>query len=380
MTSEEGLDLRIDELDYPFDDRCVATEAAEPRESARLMVVDRAAGTVTHARVRDLPRWFRAGDVLAVNRTSVLRARVVLQRAGDGRSTEGLFLEPRADGAWRVMIRQSKRFRAGDRLALVPHDGGPARDAIELIGRDDEAWAVRVIAAESAAGAAGSPDVQAVLERSGWTPLPPYILAGREARHEQGDDDHDRERYETVYADAAARGSVAAPTAGLHLTQPLLAELGAMGVGRADVVLHVGAGTFKPVDAATLREHPMHQERFEVPAATLAGLRAMAPARAAGRARIVAVGTTTVRALESLPPVEEWDTSRPWGGDTRILIAPGHRFRQVDALLTNFHLPRSTLLALVGALVGLPRLKELYVLAQREGYRFYSYGDAMLIV
>jgi S-adenosylmethionine:tRNA ribosyltransferase-isomerase len=372
--------LRTDELDYPFDERCVATAPADPREDARLMVVDRAAGTVTHARVRDMPRWLGAGDVLAVNRTSVLRARVVLRRAGDGRATEGLFLEPRADGAWRVMIRQSKRFRAGDRLALVPHDGGAARDAIELVERDDEAWAVRVVAAENAAGAGPAPSVADVLERSGWTPLPPYILAGREARDEQGDDDDDRAAYQTVYADAAARGSVAAPTAGLHLTQPLLAQLSAQGVARADVVLHVGAGTFKPVDAPTLAEHPMHREWFEVPAETLALLRDLAPARAAGRARIVAVGTTTVRALESLPDQGEWGTGRAWSGDTRLLIEPGFRLRHVDALLTNFHLPRSTLLALVGAFVGLERLKELYALAQREGYRFYSYGDAMLVL
>jgi S-adenosylmethionine:tRNA ribosyltransferase-isomerase len=323
------------------------------------MVVDRAAGTVEHARVRDLARWVGAGDALVVNRSSVLRARLRTD------TTEGLLLEPMPDGTWRMLLRRAKRFAAGDRLPLVgPH--GPAEgDAIELVVRDAEAWRVRLVA-----GSRGG-DAAAVIERSGWTPLPPYILRSREDRNERGDDDADRAEYETVYADAARRGSVAAPTAGLHFTEGLLAALDALGVRRAEVILHVGAGTFRPVDTATLSAHPMHTEHFEVPPATAAML--------AGRPRprIVAVGTTTVRALESLPePVPAGGA----GGETSILIAPGHRFRNVDAMLTNFHLPRSTLLALVGAFPGLDRLKGLYALAQREGYRFYSFGDAMLVL
>jgi len=350
--------LATDLLDYPFDERCIATEPAHPRDAARLMVVDRASGAVQHAQVRDLPRWIGAGDALVVNRSSVLRARL---RTPD---TEGLLLEPTADGCWRMLLRRAKRYRAGDRLPLVgPHAGGGG-DAIELVARDGEAWKVRI-----AAGTEGG-DAAAVIERSGWTPLPPYILRAREGRHELGDDDHDRAEYETVYADAAARGSVAAPTAGLHFTDELLAELSARGVRRESVVLHVGAGTFKPVDSATLGEHPIHSERMFVPPATLAML------RESPRPRVVAVGTTAVRALESVPADAG---AGGWGGETSILIAPGHAFRNVDAMLTNFHLPRSTLLALVGAFVGLERLKELYALAQREGYRFYSFGDAMLI-
>jgi S-adenosylmethionine:tRNA ribosyltransferase-isomerase len=236
---------------------------------------------------------------------------------------------------------------------------------VTLVARDAEAWRVRI-----EAGPAGGTEAE-VIERSGWTPLPPYILKARESRHEQGDDDADRLEYECVYADAAARGSVAAPTAGLHFTDGLLASLDARGVRRAEVVLHVGAGTFRPVDASTLSAHPMHAERMLVPAATAALLNARP------RPRIVAVGTTVVRALESLgEPVP----AQGWSGETSILIAPGHRFRHVDAMMTNFHLPRSTLLALVGAFVGLERLKELYALAQREDYRFYSFGDAMLIL
>ena len=351
-------DLPADLLDYPFDTRHVATEPAHPRDAARLMVIDRASGTVEHAHVRDLGRWIGAGDALVVNRSSVLRARLRME------GTEGLLLEPCADGCWRMMLRRAKRYAAGDRLALVgPH--GPTGDAVTLVARDAEAWRVRI---ES--GPAGGTEAE-VIERSGWTPLPPYILKARESRHEQGDDDADRLEYECVYADAAARGSVAAPTAGLHFTDWLLASLDARGVRRAEVVLHVGAGTFRPVDASTLSAHPMHAERMLVPAATAALLNARP------RPRIVAVGTTVVRALESLgEPVP----AQGWSGETSILIAPGHRFRHVDAMMTNFHLPRSTLLALVGAFVGLERLKELYALAQREDYRFYSFGDAMLIV
>ena len=352
-------DLDAELLDYPFDERHVATEPAHPRDAARLMVVDRARGSVEHASVRDLGRWLGPGDALVVNRSSVLRARL---RTDD---TEGLLLEPLPGGAWRMLLRRSKRHRAGEVLPLVAPHGGRTGDAIELLSRDAEAWQVRLLAGERGGDAAE------VIERSGWTPLPPYILKAREHRHEQGDDDQDRAEYETVYADAAARGSVAAPTAGLHFTDALLAELARRGVRRESVTLHVGAGTFRPVDAPTLGAHPMHSERFEVPARTME-LLAERP-----RPRVVAVGTTSVRALESIP---EGAPSEGWGGSTSILIAPGHRFRNVDAMITNFHLPRSTLLALVGAFAGLERLKELYALAQREGYRFYSFGDAMLIV
>lgn len=352
-------DLSVEELDYPFDERCIATAPAHPRDAARLMVVDRASGRVEHAQVRDLPRWLGPGDALVLNRTSVLRARLRTQE------TEGLLLEPCPDGSWRMLLRRAKRYRAGDVLPLVAPAGLATGDAVELVARDAEAWRVRIVPGPLGGGA------DAAIERSGWTPLPPYILREREGRHETADDAADRLEYETVYADAAARGSVAAPTAGLHFTEGLLAAVADRGARRAEVVLHVGAGTFRPVDAPMLSSHPMHAERVHVPAATRS-LLAERP-----RPRIVAVGTTSVRALEGMPadaPPGEW------AGTTSILIAPGHRFRNVDAMLTNFHLPRSTLLALVGAFVGLPRLRELYALAQREGYRFYSFGDAMLLL
>ncbi|MEI6475420.1 MAG: tRNA preQ1(34) S-adenosylmethionine ribosyltransferase-isomerase QueA [Planctomycetota bacterium] len=352
-------ELSTELLDFPFDERCVATEPAHPRDAARLMVINRNAGTVEHAYVRDLPRWIGAGDALVVNQTAVLRARLCM----DG--TEGLLLEPCSDGTWRMLIRRAKRYGAGAVLPLVTPHGTDSGDSIELVARDAEAWRVRIVAGQAGCG------VDDVIERSGWTPLPPYILKSRTTRGEQGDDDADRAEYETVYADVTARGSVAAPTAGLHFTGALLAQLRANGVRQESVTLHVGAGTFKPIDSAKLSEHPMHAERMMVPAATMT-LLAERP-----RPRIVAVGTTSVRALESLPADAP---ANGWSGSTSILIAPGHQFRNVDAMLTNFHLPRSTLLALVGAFVGLERLKELYATAQHDGYRFYSFGDAMLIV
>ncbi|MFM7260381.1 MAG: tRNA preQ1(34) S-adenosylmethionine ribosyltransferase-isomerase QueA [bacterium] len=384
--------MRTSELDYDFDPSLVATEPAHPRDAARLMVIDRATRSMEHATVRDLPRFLRAGDQLVVNRTSVLRARMLVKDVATGRASEGLLLEPTARaGEWRVLLRQAKRFAPSARLALIDHTGRTTDDAIELVARDEEAWIARL-----APGALGG-DVAEMLERSGHTPLPPYILKARRDAGIAVDDDEDRAEYETVYADRAARGSVAAPTAGLHFTEELLAQIAAMEIPTRELILHVGAGTFKPVDVDDLRDHPMHTESFHVPHATLAALAEAASARTSGRARLVAVGTTTVRALESLPsPIPAANTGDPdgrrgHGGLTNILIAPGHRFRQVDALLTNLHLPRSTLLALVGAFLdvgadgdprgdGMELLRTAYATAVRERYRFYSYGDAMLIV
>jgi len=381
--------MRTAELDYDFDPSLVATEPAHPRDTARLMVVDRGTRSITHATVRELPSFLRTGDELLVNRTSVLRARILVKDHTTGRASEGLLLEPTARaGEWRMLLRQAKRFDAGTRLQLVDHTGRITDDAVELAARDGEAWVVRL-----APGARGG-DVATMLERSGHTPLPPYILKARRDAGIAVDDDEDRAEYETVYADRAARGSVAAPTAGLHFTEDLLARIGAMAIPTREVVLDVGAGTFKPIEVDDLADHPMHTESYHVPPATLVALGAADTARASGRARLIAVGTTTVRALESLPiplPHISRDGCVGYQGLTNILISPGHRFRYVDALVTNFHLPRSTLLALVGAFLdqssnghsrggGMELLRSAYTTAVRERYRFYSYGDAMLIV
>ncbi len=371
--------LATSALDYPLDPACIAVQPAVPRDTAKLMVVSRTTGAVEHATVRDLPRWLRMGDRLVVNRTRVIRARFKAQLAGGGPATEGLMIEPCRDGSWLALVKRSKKFRAGDVLALVGHDGRMHGDALELLARDGDGWRVRMLSHDAAS-------TEAAIERSGWTPLPPYITKAREHLHTPHDDEVDRAWYQTVFAqrgpESGAYGSVAAPTAGLHFTPELLKAIAEMGVPTLEVNLRVGAGTFKPVATHTLAEHQMHRECCHVPHATMQELRLMAPARAQGRGRIVVVGTTTVRTLESLPAMCEWPAELTEGCsmDTSLLIQPGHEFRYVDALLTNFHLPRSTLLALVGAFVGLERLKELYVLAQRHQYRFFSYGDAMLIV
>lgn len=366
--------MRTDELDYDLDPSLVATTPAEPRDAARLMVISRSRGTIEHRTVRDLSTILGAGDELVVNATSVLRARLALVDEARGRETEGLLLEPSAEvPLWRVLVRQAKRFEAGTRLSLRDGHGRDHGDAIELVRRDEEAWLARLLP-----GPRGG-DVASMLERSGQTPLPPYILKARRDQRIEVDDDLDRAEYETVYAKASARGSVAAPTAGLHFTEGLLKALAARGVGRHELILDVGAGTFKPVETDTIEAHDMHAERFMVPREVLGMLAGSTAARATGTRRIVAVGTTTVRALESLPdPLPAAD--RDFEAITRILISPGFRWRFTDALMTNFHLPRSTLLALVGSFCGMELMRAAYAVAVRERYRFYSYGDAMLIV
>jgi S-adenosylmethionine:tRNA ribosyltransferase-isomerase len=352
--------LRTDDLDYPFDERCIAAQPAEPRDSARMMVVERASDRVHHLHVRDIGAWLHAGDTLFVNRTRVVHARLVLRRVHDGRLLEGLLAAPMGTGRWLLLARGARKLHAGERLAMMGEDGAPA-EAVTCVEKTREGWVVRFD---------DGVDAHAAIERAGRTPVPPYIL---KARGESARPDaFDRERYQTVYASDSSMHSVAAPTAGLHFTPDLLARLAAAGVRRAEITLEVGMGTFKPVETEWLAQHAMHRERFEVPMDTLAVLRDRER-----RGRRVVVGTTTVRALESLPdPLPE----QPWRDEASLMIQPGYRFRHVDALMTNFHLPRSTLLALVGAFVGLDRLKSLYALAQREGYRFYSYGDCMLIV
>ena len=357
-------------LDYAFDPALIASTPASPRDHARLMLVDRSAGTIAHHRVHDLPQFLGENDTLITNTTSVLRARLLLIRPASGTlsriETEGLLQDPLPDGTWRALIRRASKFRAGERLTLQDSRGIESNDAIELLARDDDAWIVRLHSAFDAATA---------LEHSGFTPIPPYILKARRDRAITVDDTVDRAEYETVYADPSERHSVAAPTAGLHFTPELLQVLARRGVQRADVLLHVGAGTFKPVEATTLEEHHMHSERIEIPASTIQTLQHGDGARR----RCVAVGTTAVRAIESLPA--SWTAADgAYRSNTQLLIQPGFGFRYTNALLTNFHLPRSTLLALVGAFMGMELLHEAYRVAVQERYRFYSYGDAMLVV
>jgi len=359
-------------LDYVLPPERVATAPAEPRDSARLLLYDRRRDEIEHLTVRDLPALLGPSDALVFNTTAVLPARLILQRHS-GRRTEGLAMEPMPGetAVWRLLLRGAARLRAGERLALIDGRDRDRGDAVVLLRRDGACWIGRL--EPTANESCTERPIEALFARSGHVPLPPYILKARLRRGEPEEQAADASWYQTAYADLSHRRSVAAPTAGLHFTSALLSALSARGVGRVEVTLHVGAGTFKQVEAETLEDHPMHAEHFEVSAEALHVLRA----HRANGGRVIAVGTTSVRTLESLPdPIP----TASQAGETRLLIAPGHRLRHVDALLTNFHLPRSTLLALVAAFTGLERLKSIYAEAIDRGYRFYSYGDAMLVL
>ena len=366
--------LPTDRLDFDLPPDLIATHPAEPRDASRLMVVSRTDPHLReHRRFRDLPEYLNPHDLLVRNTTTVLPARLAGRRVDSGGRVQGLFLEEIAPGEWNAMLRSNGKLREGTRIALHHPDrpttpDSPREDAtiIEIVGRADSGWRVCVNTDEPAA---------TILARVGATPLPPYILAARRLAHDSTPDERDRNDYQTIYADADRAASIAAPTAGLHFTPQLMRTIGDLGVKAANVVLRVGAGTFAPVKSEHVEEHPIHSELITVPANTL---RSIDEARSAG-GRAVVVGTTAVRALESVPvDATEFD------GPTPLLITPGSTLRYTDALITNFHLPRSTLLAMVSALFDhadpVARLLDHYNEAIREGYRFYSYGDAMLIL
>ena len=347
-----------DLYDYDLPRELVAQEPLADRASARLLHLRRSDGAVAHRHVRDLPALLRPGDLVVVNDSRVLPARLVGRRATTGGKWEGLFLRTEAAGdhagAWVLLAQSRGRLAPGERVVLLDRAGQPAAE-LELVGRaEGGAWLARPAAAEPAA---------AILERVGRVPLPGYIRGGAECPG-------DVERYQTVYA--REPGSVAAPTAGLHFTAALLETLAARGVALARVTLHVGLGTFRPITAARIDDHPMHAEWCACPAETAAAVRA---AHAQG-GRVVAVGTTAVRTLETAAVS---GTIGPWSGTTDLFIRPGFPFRAVNCLLTNFHLPRTTLMVLVGALAGRESIARAYAAAIRERYRFLSYGDAMFI-
>lgn len=365
--------LRTDVLEFDLPERLIATRPASPRDSARLMVVSRSdPSLIEHRTVRDLPDFLPAGDALVFNRTSVAPARLVGRRAETGGKVDGLFIADRTEAGgparWAALLSAGSRLTEGARIELLSPSGEATGVALLVLGRESEGFLVGVDAATPLS-------TRDALARVGATPLPPYILKARKDAGQDVSDDLDRAWYQTVYADRSAAGSVAAPTAGLHFTPELLERIDAAGVRRLWVTLHVGMGTFQPVKTTHVEEHPMHAEWFEAPRETLAAL-----CGAARPKRVIAVGTTSARTLESLPA--EPDASGDARGETRLLITPGWRWRHVDGLMTNFHLPRSTLLAMVGALFpeGTERLLALYREAVRRDYRFYSYGDAMLVL
>jgi S-adenosylmethionine:tRNA ribosyltransferase-isomerase len=335
--------MRLADFDYDLPRDLIAQTPAAQRDASRLLVVERASGTFAHRRFSDIEEYLRAGDVLAVNDTRVLPARLRGRRATGG-AVEVFLLRPDAAGGWEALVRPARRLRAGE---IVTTASG---DRIE-IGARLPSGTRRVLGADA--------DLTDLMHRAGEVPLPPYIRRAPA----------DPERYQTVYA--RADGAVAAPTAGLHFTPTLLDRLRGRGVRVVTITLHVGPGTFKPVTVDDITTHRMEREFYAV-------AREAADAINARTGRLIAVGTTTVRTLETAAGGDR--RVQPGSGETALFLYPGAVFRVTDGLVTNFHLPRSTLLMLVSAFAGRDLIMRAYAEAIRERYRFYSFGDAMLIL
>ncbi|MCS7022437.1 MAG: tRNA preQ1(34) S-adenosylmethionine ribosyltransferase-isomerase QueA [Gemmataceae bacterium] len=341
-------------FDYELPEHLIAQHPLPERDASRLLVVRRQDRSLAHHIFRDLPGLLQPGDLLVLNDTKVIPARLVGRRADTGGRWEGLFLQQRPDGLWEMLAKTRGHPGRGTRFVT---DSGLT---LILRGRtDDHHWLMEP-------QEIGSP--WELLERHGHVPLPPYIRKGR-------DEPADKERYQTVYA--SRHGSVAAPTAGLHFTPTLLAALATAGIATAHVTLHVGLGTFAPIKTADPRQHTIHREWCQVTPETAAVIRQTRQRHG----RVVAVGTTTVRTLETAARQPQADPVAPFTGETDLYIYPPFTFRAVDALITNFHLPRTTLLLLVSAFVqDDDLLRQAYQQAIDREYRFYSYGDAMLIL
>ncbi len=354
--------MQLADFDFDLPEDRIALRPAVPRDAARLLLV--APGEpLRDLSVSDLPGLLRAGDVLVLNDTRVIAARLkgVRLRAESRVAVEATLLKRLSAHDWTALMRPGKKLAVGDRVSF-----GENADRACLLGALDAAVRGKGEGGEVTLGFdLSGPDLDAAIAERGAMPLPPYIAARR------GEDERDRSDYQTVYA--REDGSVAAPTAGLHFTPELFARLAQAGVATEFVTLHVGAGTFLPVKTEALADHPMHAEWGEVDAATAERLNV---ARAAG-GRIVCVGTTSLRLLESA--TDEDGTVGPFKGETAIFITPGYRFRAADGLMTNFHLPKSTLFVLVCALAGVDAMRTAYAHAIATGYRFYSYGDASLL-
>jgi S-adenosylmethionine:tRNA ribosyltransferase-isomerase len=339
--------MQLSAFDFPFDASLIATQPSLPRDHARLLVLQRGDRSLAHRRVDELSELLHPGDLLVVNNTKVMAARVAGRKRPSGAEVEILFVKDLGDAVWEVLIKGT--FRPGQILEMG------AEAVAVVVERNAIRTTVRV----------ESPiPVSEWLQQHGRMPLPPYI--------KRAPTDQDRAWYQTMFAQH--EGAIAAPTAGLHFTSDLLARLRQRGVELRAVTLHVGVGTFKPVTVDQIEDHRMAAEWVEVGVETV---RAIEQARATGR-RIVAVGTTVVRALETAARTD--GQIRPYQGETDMFMTPGFSFKAVDALLTNFHLPRTTLLMLVSALAGTEFLRQAYAEAVRQRYRFYSYGDAMLIL
>jgi S-adenosylmethionine:tRNA ribosyltransferase-isomerase len=344
--------MRTDLFDYDLPQELIAQQPLPQRDGARMLVLDRKTGRVEHSRVKDLSQWLLPNDLMVVNRTKVIPARLFAQKSETGAKVEIFLLRPIAGTGpeeWETLISPAKRIKGIPILDLRPKG-----KAVVMENLGEGHFITRFLVPGS---------FRSFLNKHGHVPLPPYI--------KRGDDAKDRVRYQTLFAQK--EGSVAAPTAGLHFTQPLLNGLKKKGVRQASVILHVGLGTFLPVATDEIEDHVMHPERLEVPQATVAQVQKTR----AKNGRVIAIGTTVARALES---ASQDGKLKAIIDETRLFISPGYTFREVDILFTNFHQPRSTLLMMICAFAGRERVLAAYQEAIREGYRFFSYGDAMLIL
>jgi S-adenosylmethionine:tRNA ribosyltransferase-isomerase len=349
--------MKTHELDYELPPELIAQDPLAVRSESRLLVLDRSTGRLSDSRFSHVGEFLRAGDCLVLNDTKVLPARFFARRRTGGK-LEGLFLrQTTPGGVWEVMLKGARKVKPGESIDIEDRSQRDFCSGKVLEKRQDGICLLEV---------GTQADAEAVLNDVGFPPLPPYIHRD----HDLARAESDLRRYQTVYA--RCPGAVAAPTAGLHFTDELLGQLQAARIGFAYVTLHVGAGTFKPIATEQVEEHEIHREWYCLDAANAAAIRA---ARQAG-GRVVAVGTTVTRVLET---VAKNDPLAACEGTTNLFITPGYEFKIVDAMVTNFHLPRSTLLALVGAFAGLERMLAAYRHAIKQRYRFYSYGDAMLI-
>jgi S-adenosylmethionine:tRNA ribosyltransferase-isomerase len=343
--------MRTDFFSYDLPPHLIAQEPCQERDQSRLLVVGRSEGTLAHHVFRELPDLLTPGDLLVLNDTRVVRARLLGRRARTGGKWEGLFLRERPNGTWELLCQTRGRLVEGETIIVEP---GPFE--LVLVTRESEGrWLARPVEPGSALE---------LLGRYGQVPLPPYIRKGVASSA-------DTQRYQTVYARQA--GAVAAPTAGLHFTPELFERLEQRGICRTFVTLHVGLGTFQPIQSENIAEHQMHREWGELTEVAATAIRACKERQC----RVVAVGTTSVRVLET---VAASGPMRAWSGETELYIYPPYQFRAVDALITNFHLPRTSLLLLVTAFAGVELTRVAYRTAIEREYRFFSYGDAMLIV
>ena len=348
--------MHTGDFDYPLPEELIAQHPPEHRGDSRMMVLDPAKGTMTIRPFAAIPEYFERGDLLALNNTRVIRARLYACKE-TGAKLEILLLTP-VDGSalWSCLMKNTRRTPEGSILRLLDRGGADSGRTVELVSKQENGNCTIRFA---------EPDVENTLDRCGHVPLPPYIRRGEDLPP-------DAERYQTVYAKAP--GAVAAPTAGLHFTQEILAQLAAKGVTETELTLHVGQGTFKPVTVENIAEHPMHSEHFIL---TEGAADQLNRTRAAGH-RIAAVGTTSLRVLESV--IDSRGIFQPQENDTSIFIYPPYKIKSADLLLTNFHLPKSTLLMLVCAFAGFDFVMEAYRCAVKERMRFFSYGDCMLIL